>query len=89
MGRDGCAVYSEHSDIEPVYCSGVASVMVDQGNLHFSFYSEHMAGDGSKERVIVARLVLSASAFASVRKAVDFEVAADLLLFPVATALAS
>lgn len=75
MGTKGGVIYSELSDITPVYCSGVASVHLDRGNLHIAYYRDGMTADGTLERVIVFRLIVPEVAVGEGRRLVDFEIA--------------
>lgn len=72
-------IYSELAEITPIYCSGVASVHLDHGNLHIAYYREEITGDGILQRVIVFRIILPEKALSEARGLVDFEITARKL----------
>ena len=75
MGQSQGPTFMEHADVTQVYCSGAAHVFIDGNNLHASFYQEHQAGDGTRERVIVLRLVIPVKAMMQGREFADFAIA--------------
>lgn len=74
MGSKGGVVYSQLADITPVYVTGLASVHLDHGNLHISYFRNEIAPDGTLDRVIVVRLIIPESAVMEGRAAVNFEI---------------
>lgn len=76
MASVGGFVYSELADIRPIYCTGVASAYLEHGNLHVAYFQEVRLGDGTIEKVIVARLVIPEETVMAGRALVNFEIAA-------------
>lgn len=76
MGHAAVTVFSELANLTPIYCSGVAGVLVEGGNIHVSYYQETRLGDGSVDRVIVLRIIVPSAAVSQGRAMVDFEIAA-------------
>ena len=70
------AVFSELASVVPVYCSGLAYVIVDGGNLHFALYQETVLGDGTRDRVIVQRIIMPAASWLEARDLTVFEIEA-------------
>jgi hypothetical protein len=68
--------FSELANVSPVYCSGLAYVIADGGNLHFALYQETVLGDGTRDRVIVQRLIMPADAWIEARGLTEFEMQA-------------
>lgn len=76
MGIQVGTVFSELANVEPIYCSGVAYVIVDHGNLHFALYQETILGDGTRDRVIVKRIVMPQGGYLAGAAMTEFEMQA-------------
>lgn len=77
MGSKEGAVYSELAEVRPIYVSGVANAYLERGNIHVSYFQETRLGDGTVDRIIVLRLIISEAAVMDGRAVVNFEIAAN------------
>ncbi len=68
--------YSEVLGIQPIYCSGLAHVSLDNGNLHFSLYQEIVCADGTRERTIVLRVIMPEKTWVAASEETYFQITA-------------